>query len=63
MKKSYMKWSWMIMIAFLVAGIIDIRFGIFGTFAWGHLYITPLGGGVKLTVPTTVQGGLFLAEC
>jgi hypothetical protein len=29
-RKSHMKWSWIIMISFIVLSVLDIRFGLFG---------------------------------
>ncbi|RKD31570.1 4Fe-4S binding protein [Thermohalobacter berrensis] len=34
-KKSHMSWSWIIMVSFLLLGILDIRFGIFGFVCMG----------------------------
>jgi len=60
--KSHMNWSWIIIVAFFVLGIIDIRFGIIGVFCMGTPIYHAIKGRGKIHCSKYCPRGSFLGK-
>lgn len=61
-KHSHMKWSWIIMVSFLVLGILDFRFGVLGFMCMGAPIYHALRGRGKVHCRSYCPRGSILGK-
>lgn len=61
-KHNHMQWSWLIMVTFLILGILDFRFGIFGFACMGAPIYHALRGRGKIHCRAYCPRGSILAK-
>lgn len=61
-KKSHMKWSWLIMVSFLILGVLDFRFGILGFLCMGAPMYHAIRGRGKIHCRSYCPRGSILGK-